>query len=376
MCFLWRTIEGLGVVLPFLTVVVTVLVFVCRCRMSGMGRLCWLAFVIFACSRVTVFRFIGDTAYDCPLRISEMAVHFLDVLYFGTVFLAVLSVPLFFWRSRLKVFVVPAVAYVVALVGVLNSIATPVVREDIIESDRVPAALDGYRIVHISDIHAYCGCRGWHTQRIVDVANRLDADLVCLTGDFVDGHPVECAEYLRPLCNLKGRDGVYAVTGNHEFADLLNPFEGWKGFYASWGIPFLRNTCVFPRKGLALGGIDDRACYSVLDVPDVAKTFASATNGEFRVLLSHRPDDAQDNIRKHDVGLQLSGHQHGGFATFVKQVVAVCKCRFISGLYKMGRGHLVVSAGCGPLYGFPLRYRTPLEIGLITLRHVQEGALE
>ena len=170
MCFLWRTIEGLGVVLPFLTVVVTVLVFVCRCRMSGMVRLCWLAFVIFACSRVTVFRFIGDTAYDCPLRIPEMAVHFLDVLYFGTVFLAVLSVPLFFWRSRLKVFVVPAVAYAVALAGVLNSIATPVVREDIIESDRVPAALDGYRIVHISDIHAYCGCRGWHTQRIVDVA--------------------------------------------------------------------------------------------------------------------------------------------------------------------------------------------------------------
>lgn len=377
----YTTYELYGIV-PYVTFVVTFLAFVLRCRFSGRGIFLWTVIVAFACSRLVVFHLIGGATLH-PLNVLEPLVHVLDVAYFGTFLLAALAVPFFFWRSWIKAVILPAVAYPVALAGVLNAVAKPVVREYVVESDRVPPSLDGYRIVHISDIHAYCGCRRWHTQEIVDAANRLDADLICLTGDFADGHPNDCADWIAPLLSLKAKDGVYAVTGNHEFAADVNPVRDWCSFYAGWGVPFLRNVCVFPRAGLALGGVDDEAvalpkpgAEKYGDAPAVAKAFASATNGEFRVLMQHQPVEAEGNVAEHRIDLQLSGHFHGGFMPIMKERIVEGNGRYIGGLYKIGSGFLCVSAGCGPWGGFPLRYRTPLEIGLITLRHVQEEALE
>ena len=363
-------------IVPYVTFVVVFLAFVLRCRLSGRGILLWTFFLAFACSRLVVFRLIGGATLH-PLGVPEPLVHILDVAYFGTILLAAFSIPLFFWRFRLKVFVLPGIAYSVALVGVLNAIATPVVREYAIASARVPPSLDGYRIVHISDIHASCGCRRWHTQEIVDVANRLDADLVCLTGDFADGHPNDCADYLAPLLSLKAKDGVYAVTGNHEFNANVNPVREWCSFYAKWGVPFLRNGCVFPCAGLALGGVDDDSVAFLKpdaekhgDVPDVLKVFAFATNGEFRVLLRHRPIIEAEGGGPFD--LQLSGHIHGGFMPGLRHWAANDYDDRILGLYQVGKTTICVSAGCGPWGGVPLRYRTPLEIGLITLKHVKK----
>ena len=377
----YTTYELYGIV-PYVTFVVAFLAFVLRCRFSGRGIFLWTVIVAFACSRLVFFHLIGGATLH-PLNVPEPLVHVLDVAYFGTFLLAALAVPFFFWRSWIKAFVLPIVAYSVALVGVLNAVATPVVREYVVESDRVPPSLDGFRIVHISDIHTYCGCRRWHTQEIVDVANRLDADLICLTGDFADGHPNDCADWIAPLLSLKAKDGVYAVTGNHEFDADVNPVRDWCSFYGKWDVPFLRNSCVFPRAGLALGGVDDESvalskpgAERYGDAPDVAKAFASATNGEFRVLMQHQPVEAERNMAEHRIDLQLSGHLHGGFMPVMKERIEEGNGRYIGGLYKIGCGFLCVSAGCGPWGGFPLRYRTPLEIGLITLRHVQEGVLK
>ena len=372
------SLYGLYEFVPYVTFAVAFLVFVLRCRLSVCGIFLWTIFIAFACSRLAVFRLIGDASLH-PFGVPEPLVRVLDVAYFGTILLAALAVPFFFWRSRLKAFVLPAVSYSVSLWGVLNAVAVPVVREYAVESGRVPPSLDGYRIVHISDIHAYCGCRRWHTQEIVDVANRLDADLICLTGDFADGHPNDCADWIAPLLSLKAKDGVYAVTGNHEFDADVNPVRDWCAFYAKWGVPFLRNGCAFPRAGLALGGVDDEAvalskpgAERYGDAPDVAKAFASATNGEFRVLLQHQPVDAERNMAEHRIDLQLSGHLHGGFMPVMKGRIARVNGR-IGGFYKIGSGFLCVSAGCGPWGGFPLRYCTPLEIGLITLKHTKKG---
>ena len=377
----YTTYELYGIV-PYVTFVVAFLAFVLRCRFSGRGIFLWTLVVAFSCSRLVVFHLIGGATLH-PLNVPEPLVHVLDVAYFGTFLLAALAVPFFFWRSWIKAFVLPAVAYPVALIGVLNAVAAPVVREYVVESDRVPPSLDGYRIAHISDVHAYCGCRRWHTQEIVDVANRLDADLICLTGDFADGHPNDCADWIAPLLSLKAKDGVYAVTGNHEFDADVNPVRDWCSFYAGWGVPFLRNSCVFPRAGLALGGVDDESvalskpgAERYGDAPEVAKAFASATNGEFRVLMQHQPVEAEGNVAEHRIDLQLSGHFHGGFMPIMKERIEKGNGRYIGGLYKIGCGFLCVSAGCGPWGGFPLRYRTPLEIGLITLRHVRKRELK
>ena len=371
------SLYGLYEFVPYVTFAVAFLAFVLRCRLSGRGVFLWTVFLVLACSRLAVFRLIGGATLH-PLGVPEPLVHVLDVAYFGTILLAAFSVPIFFWRSRLKAFVLPAVAYSVALVGVLNAIAVPVVREYAFASARVPPSLDGYRIVHISDIHAYCGCRRWHTQEIVDVANRLDADLVCLTGDFADGRPEDCADWIAPLLSLKAKDGVYAVTGNHEFDASVNPVREWCSFYAKWGVPFLRNGCVFPRAGLALGGVDDESvalpkpgAERYGDAPDVARAFASATNGEFRVLLRHQPTIETEGGGPFD--LQLSGHIHGGFMPGLRHRAANGYDERILGLYRVGKTTICVSAGCGPWGGFPLRYRTPLEIGLITLKCAKKG---
>ena len=83
------------------------------------------------------------------------------------------------------------------------------------------------------------------------------------------------------------KDGVYAVTGNHEFDAAVNPVREWCAFYAEWGA-FLRNGCVFPRAGLALGGVDDESvalpkpgAERYGDAPDVAKAFAYLAEAEF-----------------------------------------------------------------------------------------------
>jgi len=320
-----------------------------------------------------LYRQIGGEAVH-PLCVPEPLVRALDISFFGTMALAALAVPLFFWRSRVKAFVLPVVAYGLSLVGVLNAVAPPIVRNYVVESDRVPASLDGYRIVQISDIHASCGCRRWHTEAIVAVANGLAADLVCLTGDFVDGRPQECADYLEPLRELRARDGVFAVMGNHEFIDRINPVDEWNAYYAKWGIPFLRASGVVLRPGLALGGVDDKVSKFKHEVaPDVAKAFAAATNGEFRVLMQHRPTGVEDNVARAGVDLQLSGHLHGGFMPIMGERIAADNGRRLRGLHRIGSGWLCLSAGCGPWGGFPLRFRTPTEISLVTLRSAKRS---
>jgi len=174
--------------IPWVTAAIAELFFVLRCRLGVKGKLLWTVFVVLACSRMWIYRQIGGEAIH-PLCVPELLVRTLDISFFGTMALAALAVPLFFWRSRVKAFVLPVVAYALSLVGVMNAVAVPIVRRYVVVSDRVSADLDGYRIVQISDIHASCGCRRWHTESIVTVANGLAADLVCLTGDFVDGSP-------------------------------------------------------------------------------------------------------------------------------------------------------------------------------------------
>ena len=180
-----------------------------------------------------------------------------------------------------------------------------------IQCPGLPAALDGYRIVQVADIHVSAAAPRWRTEAIVALANAADADLAVCTGDIVDGTVHRRRRDVEPLKELKARDGVWFVTGNHEF---YGDWDEWSALFDKWGIRFLRNECVFPREGLALGGVDDDAIFrwrAQATAPDVGQAFASATNGEFRVLLQHKPKEARANVFS-GVRLQLSGHTHGG----------------------------------------------------------------
>ena len=349
---------------------VNVLAFVLPCRIRRGAKLLWTAVLLVFALKPLLFCACGDGAdvAECVPELPDSIIFVLETGYFGSLALAGLS--LVWWTRRGRVWLLPTLAFGSALWGMVGGLALPSVREVELAFPNLPERLDGYRILQISDIHASPAARRWRTQAIVGRANAQRADLVCLTGDLADGRAEYAARFIEPSRGLKARDGVWAVTGNHEY---LNQSAAWRDLYAAWGIRFLVNTCVFPQAGLALGGVNDRSArwrgtsvYGAL--PDVAEAFAAATNGEFRVLLEHDPLTAERNLREGGVDLQLSGHTHGFFFPGLARIMASHYGGYVRGLYRRGDAAVYVNPACGQWRGFPLRYFNPQELTLITLR--------
>lgn len=276
---------------------------------------------------------------------------------------------LLWWAYRKRTvisIIIAAVCWGVVIVGVYNGIKPPNVHEISISYPELPEELVGYKIVQLTDIHVSSLAGKWRTEAIVERTNALDADLICVTGDLVDGSPEDRSAALEPIRYPKAKDGVYHVTGNHEFYRFR---DEWKALFDKWKLKFLVNDCVFPRPMLALGGVNDMAAFLTgEELPVPAKAFLKATKGEFRLLLSHRPAHALDNILSSKVDLQLSGHTHGGMLPGLERFIAKMNGGFSRGLFKLGRGYLYLSPGTGQWNGFPIRLFCPSEITLITLK--------
>jgi predicted MPP superfamily phosphohydrolase len=353
---------------PFAVLAAAYLLFVARSGFSRTAKVLWSLWLLACFSKFFCFRKFGGHAFY-PEFPQNLIVAW-DVAYSGAVIFALLCT-VFFFRFRLKSVVLPAVAWTAAAIGVSNGVRVPDVREIDLAFGQLPDSLEGYRIVQLSDLHCSSAARKWRTQAIVDKVNALDADLVCLTGDYADGYVRDRGGDMLPLKQLRARDGVYYVAGNHEF---YRDSKEWTGWYRRNGMRFLVNECVFPRPALALGGVNDICAKSRGGaMPDVRQAFAAATNGEFRVLLQHRPAMAEDNIREIGVDLQLSGHTHGGVAPVVRQLVSKHNSGYSRGIYRYGDGILYVSPGAGQWAGFPLRFFNPSEIAVFRLTKGKGG---
>ena len=263
--------------------------------------------------------------------------------------------------GRLARLVLPLGALALAGWGCLNGLIAPRVRTLELVYDDLPPALDGYRIVQLSDLHVSSAAGEWRTREVVALANALEPDCICVTGDIVDGGVGELAHAVRPLAGLKAADGVWAVTGNHEY---YNPWPQWRALLEQGGMRFLENRSVRLRDALVLGGANER-------FPDPARAFAASGREAFRVLMQHRPSRARANAAAHGVRLQLSGHTHGGIMPLADRLIARFNGGFVHGLYPLAaaaRSYLVVSRGTGQWAGFPVRFFNPSEINLIILR--------
>lgn len=349
---------------PYVVFLFLLFAFVRRLGLCRLHRVCWGGWLLFCFSKFFAFKNLGGSI-SCPDFPSGL-VWFWDWAYSGAVILFGLTLVCAF-RFKRKAWILPLVAWGLSAWGLWNGVSVPgVARVDLYFPD-LPASLDGYRIVQLADLHASSSARRWRTQAIVDIVNSLDADLVCLTGDQVDGRVEKSGEFLLPIKDLHAKDGVYACTGNHEH---YSGFVAWKDkFYDRIGtVRFLTNACVFPRPELALAGVPDPVgLHDGLPLPDVRGAFSAATNGEFRVLLQHQPKWAETNLRESGVDLQLSGHTHGGIAPIVRQLVAHHNAGYSRGVYRYGKSVLYVSPGCGQWAGFPMRFFNDSEITLITL---------
>ncbi|MCR5751495.1 MAG: metallophosphoesterase [Kiritimatiellae bacterium] len=354
------------VLFPYLVLFLAMLTFVRLVSDRLRTRLAWALVLTAFASKFLVFEVFGGDTFTPQLP--ERLLWAINWAYSGFMILAVLST--LAWLARLRgraMLLVAVVSWSVAAVGVYNGVKAPEVKEFSLPSPGLPEELDGYRIALISDLHVSAAATRWRTQAVVDRVNAAGADLVVCTGDIVDGSPERQGSNVEPLRELSAPDGVYFITGNHE---LYHDYPSWKSLYDKWGLVFLDDACVFPRKGLALAGLGELSYIFSLEGPVnvAAKVFAPATNGEFRVLLQHRPGAARANAAAAKCNLQLSGHTHGGVMPLLDKIVAEHNNGFCRGVYDLGgASRLFVSPGTGQWAGFPVRFFNDPEITVIRL---------
>ena len=257
-------------------------------------------------------------------------------------------------------------AVALSLVGLVQA-RCPRVRKVAVPIDGLPQELEGYRIVQWSDVHVGPTIRRPFLQSLVERTNALDADAVVITGDFVDGPMAALRAEVEPVRDLRPRDGVFYVTGNHEYYWAAGE---WIPLLQSLGLDFLKNEHrVIERGGakLVMAGVTDPVGRNT-HKQDPDRALAGAPAEAVKVLLSHRPQTA-DAASRLGVDLQLSGHTHGGqffpFNLVIHKFQPIAK-----GLHRVGRTWLYVNRGTG-YWGPPSRLAVGGEITVIEL-HARE----
>lgn len=243
----------------------------------------------------------------------------------------------------------------------------PPIRHIEIPLDGLPADLDGFCIMQLSDLHVGPTIRAPFVRRVVSSAQEAKPDLLVFTGDLTDGTVQDLADQVAPMRDLSAPYGFFACTGNH---DYYNDPHHWPPAFAGLGMQLLNNEHVVIPVGnatLVVGGVPDPAGGDTLAddsrlTPDPAKAFANAPAG-VRLLLAHQP---AIGVQAHDVALTLSGHTHGGQLPPWPLIVRLQQ-PFVKGLKRLGDGWLYISSGCG-YWGPPMRLGAPSEIACLTLR--------
>jgi predicted MPP superfamily phosphohydrolase len=216
---------------------------------------------------------------------------------------------------------------------------------------RLPRAASGYSIVQMTDVHVGPTIGRDFVERIVSETNALAPDMVVITGDLVDGTVAQLAHLVEPLRNLRAKDGVFFVTGNHEY---YSGADAWIEHLAGLGVRVLRNERVAIRDAFDLAGVDDSSAHRMLPDhgQDVAKALRGRDPSRAVVLLAHQPKAIREALRA-DVDLQLSGHVHGGQMVPFNWLVRLDQ-PFVSGLHLVERTWIYVSTGTG-YWGPPMR---------------------
>ncbi|WP_404787510.1 metallophosphoesterase [Altericista sp. CCNU0014] len=223
----------------------------------------------------------------------------------------------------------------------------------------------GYRVVQLSDIHADRRMTAQRIQKIVDRVNRMNPDLVVLTGDFVTRNPQKYAPNLMSLKALKPTDKTLAILGNHDAwtdPDLIQTT------LETAGVDVLSNQVVTLNRTLAqlhIGGVDD--VWAKRD--RLNKVLDALPSTGAAILLAHEPDFADTSAATGRFDLQLSGHSHGGqiYIPFMKRVLPPLAYKYPLGQYQVGSMIQYTNRGLGSS-GIPIRFNCRPEITVFTLK--------
>ncbi|MBS1131108.1 MAG: Metallophosphoesterase [Proteobacteria bacterium] len=230
----------------------------------------------------------------------------------------------------------------------------------------LPKELAGFTIVQLSDIHVGPTIKREYVQAIVDRVNQLDADLVAITGDVVDGSVEDLRAHTAPLGSLRSRHGSYVVTGNHEY---YSGATAWMREFERIGLRGLHNRhVVIAHCGarFVLAGVTDfsAGAFDTGQASDPNTALAGSPPDLLRILLAHQPRSATA-AEAAGFDLQLSGHTHGG-QFWPWNFFVPLQQPFTAGLHQLGRLMVYTSRGTG-YWGPPKRFGAPSEITVLRL---------
>jgi len=235
----------------------------------------------------------------------------------------------------------------------------------IIALKHLPKNLNGFRIVHLSDIHHSPFTSLEHITRAVEIANSLKPDMFVLTGDFVSHESDYIAPMAKVMGTLKSEFGTFACLGNHDHwtdADLVtNSLRGEN-------ITVLINEGFrFAARGASfwLCGVDDY----MVGRTDLRSALRGSFPDEMKILLAHNPKILYRAARA-SVDLMLSGHTHGGQVKIRNEEKRILPRRkFASGLYRRKDTQVYITRGIGTVV-LPVRFGCPPEVSLIELKNI------
>lgn len=230
--------------------------------------------------------------------------------------------------------------------------------------ESLPKEFDGFRLLHMSDLHA--DFLPQTLQAALDLIADVEADIYVLTGDFRRRVKGSFADVLAPMERLTSQistsDSLYAVLGNHDSAEMVEPFE-------ALGIRVLVNETHTVLRGgamLHLTGTDDVHYYYT----DAARQALATTPQGFKIALIHSAELA-DAAAQNGFQLYLAGHTHGGQVCLPGGWPIITHMtryrRYARGLWRHGEMLGYTSTGVG-VSGLPVRFNTRGEVTLITLR--------
>ncbi len=239
-------------------------------------------------------------------------------------------------------------------------IKVPEIKEVFLQNEKITTPKT---VVVLSDLHIHRTICPNKIKEIVAKTNAQNPDIILLAGDIIDDDTSKVHDITNLLEDLKAKDGVYFITGNHEF------YAGYKETVAELkqlGFTFLENNGHAVSDNIFLAGIPDYFSAPSHEIAiDIKKAFSESLAKNYKILISHTPVDFGINDKLFD--LEISGHTHGG-QIFPFHILTKLYNKYLSGLYNLsGNAQIYVSRGAGQ-WGPQMRFLAPSEITVLKLQ--------
>jgi predicted MPP superfamily phosphohydrolase len=263
-------------------------------------------------------------------------------------------------------FLITVVSSVILITGGFINAVLPVVKKYDITIGKTAGDIKNLRIAAVSDIHLGSVIRKRSIRKLSEMLEDLKPDVVLLLGDIVDGElgPVMRGDLLKYFTGPETMDGLYAITGNHEF---IGGAKRTIPYIESKGIRILKDEKVILPGGIQLIGRLDRGSFRYfgkerMSLEDLMKGIDHARP---IILLDHQPNRL-DESEKNGVDLQLSGHTHNGQLWPLNYITRrVFELSY--GYRRKGNSQFIVSSGYG-LWGPRIRSGSRSEVLLINIK--------